>query len=233
MTRLIIVALVTLLSFSASAQKSVRINAGEVARCVGKPVTVTDSVYGYERTAKAMLIYLGSAKPKQLLTVVLKGDAIAEPEFFKQSMVTASGTVTKRLSGFELVVSDPDYFLVRRMAIVGMPMSLSIKLAGRMNPESPRLPLNELKNHIGENVYLSGTITSRRGVSDSLTYLYVGSTYPNHLLTVILKGKQLNKELTYLQINWDSRFSGELLMIEGKPTIIVSSSFQIAQQIML
>lgn len=233
MKHLLIIAFVALFTCKASAQKSVRINASEVARYLGRPVSVTDSVYGYKLTAKATFIYMGGAYPKQLLTVILKGDAIAEPNFFAHSIITAHGTVVKRRQRLELVISDPEYFTVRRTAITGYQPEITTVLAGSMNPERPRLPLSELKEHIGKDFYVFDTITHRKVVSDSLTYLYLGGAYPNHLLTVILKGIRVNKDLSYLSMFSGSRFSGVLDLIDGKPTMVVTNRGQVDKQILL
>lgn len=222
-----------LLMREASAQRALRIMAEEAKRYVGKRVSVVDSVYGYKQIADHTYFYLGGNYPKQKLTVVIKGEAIANSDFIKQKIVRASGMITKKSRSLQLVVQNPESFVIERMVMTDDSIDISKVLSGRINPERPRLPLNELKEHIGEDVYLFGAVAGRRAVNDSLTYLYLEKAYPNHLLTVVIKGRQVNIDLAHLLLFSESLFSGDLILLAGKPTIIVTSKSQLSTQILL
>lgn len=107
------------------------------------------------------------------------------------------------------------------------------EVTGMLNPERPYLKLSNLKENVGKDVYLKGLITGRKALNDSLTHLYIGGVYPNHLLTVILKGKQLNRELAWLTTLNVSIFSGELRWIDNRPTLFITNYSQVCKQILL
>lgn len=81
------------------------------------------------------------------------------------------------------------------------------------------VPLNELKAHIGKQLGTSGKVFGYKDFG-SMVLLNVGATYPNQLLTVVLRGKAKaiavkvdGKEITIL---------GKVSLYKGKPQIEVS-----------
>lgn len=106
-------------------------------------------------------------------------------------------------------------------------------LSGMINRERDTLSLSRLKDNIGKDVYLKGLITARKSLNDSVTYLYVGGVYPNHQLTVIIKGKKVNQDLVGLIPLNESIFSGNLFWVDDKPTLTVTSNSQVCKQILL
>jgi hypothetical protein len=81
------------------------------------------------------------------------------------------------------------------------------------------LPLNEVSQHIGEDVHVCGKIYGYKEFS-GLTLLNMGADYPNQLLTIVLKG-EANKEYSGLK-GKEVCVSGKLQDYKGKPEIIVT-----------
>lgn len=91
--------------------------------------------------------------------------------------------------------------------------------------EEPALPTKEVINHIGGDVYIKDTIADCKIISKSLRLLYIGNRCPNHIITVIIKGEKVNKELH----SWTkgvSNFAGKAIMYKGKPAIIITNALQ-------
>lgn len=101
-----------------------------------------------------------------------------------------------------------------------------------MNQEERPLPTKEVIHHIGGEVYIFDTIVGAKVISDTLKLLYIGGKYPNHILTVLVKGKKVNHELSNM-IAGKSHFSGKVFMYEGKPAITVTNYVQLGTQIKL
>ena len=93
---------------------------------------------------------------------------------------------------------------------------------------APGLPLIEAVKHLGENVYIRYAIAEKKLINDSLTILYLGGNYPDHTLSIIIKGKELNT----LTASWWNKhkighFHGIVILYEGKPAIIITSHWQL------
>ena len=106
-------------------------------------------------------------------------------------------------------------------------------LLNRMaNPEEPAMPTKKAVSHKGVNVYIYDMVTGYKVVSDSLTLLYVGARYPNHLVTVLIKGLDANKKCVNVrQGKW--HFSGVVTSYKSKPAIIVTSGDQLSTRIQI
>jgi hypothetical protein len=96
--------------------------------------------------------------------------------------------------------------------------------------EAPALPTNEVINHIGSEVYIRDTISGYKVISKSLKLLYLG--YPKRILTIIIKGKKVNKELAACNVGI-GHFSGKAIIYKHKPAIIITNSDQTGIRIMI
>jgi hypothetical protein len=108
-----------------------------------------------------------------------------------------------------------------------------LKSQYKMNPEDPGLPISEVARHLGSSVYIRDTISDIKIISDSLTLLYIGGKYPNHVLTIIIKGKKLNKQTSSWWKNGIGHFSGLAILYEGKPAITIYSQWQLGTVIQI
>jgi hypothetical protein len=91
---------------SNSTVQGVQIKLEEAKSSVGKDVTVTGKVYGYKDIKSMILVNLGAAYPKQLLTVLLKGDAKQMIDRIKDKTITVQGRVIDYQGRPEIVVTD-------------------------------------------------------------------------------------------------------------------------------
>ena len=108
------------------------------------------------------------------------------------------------------------------------------KLLGHriMNQDEPAMPTTDVKNHIGEDVYIYDKITGYKVVNDTLKLLYVGKKYPKHLMTILVKGKKLKNEVKF-KVGDKWHFSGNAFIYKGKPAITLISSDQLATRIQI
>lgn len=100
------------------------------------------------------------------------------------------------------------------------------------NQKEPCLPVKEVINHIGSDVYTCDTIAGYKIINSSLKLLYIGGNYPNQIITVIIKGKQVNKDLKF----WNSgmgHFYGKAIVYKGKPAIVITDALQTGTQIQI
>lgn len=102
----------------------------------------------------------------------------------------------------------------------------------KMNPEDPGLPLKEVGKHLGENVYVRNFVVGRKIINDSVTILYLGGKYPNHILSIFIKGKQLNEQTArwWNQLEM-GHFHGIVILYKGKPAIVITSQWQLSTAI--
>ena len=132
----------------------------------------------------------------------------------------------KYLLMFLLLVSSASYAKAQDTT------SIAHMLATRANPENPGMPAKEVIKHIGTDVYVRDSIYSYKAVNPSLTLLFLGGQYPNHKLTIFIKGKKLNKQLTLIRTGI-GHFSGKALLHKGKPALIVTHSIQSGTRILI
>src|SRR6476660_7718387 len=88
-----------------------------------------------------------------------------------------------------------------------------------------KIKLEEISQHIGDSVQVSGKIFSGKwlqGATNRPTLLNMGALYPNQLLTVVIWGKDRmnfdyapDKELVGKEV----RLSGKLEMYNSKPQL--------------
>jgi|GEM_PF-608279 hypothetical protein len=100
-------------------------------------------------------------------------------------------------------------------------------------PQDPGLPIKDVINHIGSEVYIRDTIYGYKIVNHSLRLLFIGGKYPNQVLTIIIKGRKLNKEIPLWFKNGIGHFSGKALLYEGRPAIIITSNRQLSTTVMI
>jgi len=84
--------------------------------------------------------------------------------------------------------------------------------------------LEEVKNHIGKTVSVSGKVFSSRDIG-SMVLVNLGAAYPNQLLTVALKGKA--KDLAAQMANKSVTIEGVVIDYKGKPEIIITDPSKI------
>lgn len=113
--------------------------------------------------------------------------------------------------------------------------SVEALLKGKMNREEPGLSAKEAINHLNSNVYIVDTIYKYQIVNKKLMYLYVGGSYADPELTIIVKGT--GKELKVRdRKDWTSgliHVSGKAILYHGKPAIVVTSGYQFGVQIQI
>lgn len=110
--------------------------------------------------------------------------------------------------------------------------SIEQMLSTMANQKEPCLPVKEVINHIGSDVYTCDTIAGYKIINSSLKLLYIGGNYPNQIITVIIKGKQANKDLKL----WNSgmgHFYGKAFMYKGRPAIVIIDALQTGTQIQI
>ena len=91
----------------AGAGEPVKIDTKDAASHVDQYVIVHDKVYGYKALDGLTLVNVGAAYPDQLLTVVLKGDALGIAPALDGKMITVTGKVEIYKGKPEIVVKDP------------------------------------------------------------------------------------------------------------------------------
>jgi hypothetical protein len=87
-----------------------------------------------------------------------------------------------------------------------------------------RVELEDVSKYIGKVVTVHYTINSIRKVNQHLTYLYIGGDYPNQKLTVIDRSSASNIGIGFIVV------TGRVVLIKGKPSIIVKKPGQIATE---
>lgn len=111
--------------------------------------------------------------------------------------------------------------------------SLNLILRNKNNPEEPGVPLKDVAKYIGHEVYIRDSIFSYNHYDKSYTELYLGGTYPNHLLRIFIKGQKLNRQTAYLRKKGYARFTGKAVSYLGKPAIMVTSLKQLGRRVQL
>ena len=107
-------------------------------------------------------------------------------------------------------------------------------LLQKMNiAEDPGMPIREVINHIGSKVYVRDTICGFKIINRSRRLLFLGGNYPNQVLTIIIKGKKLNKEISFWFKSGIGHFFGKAIIYESKPAIIITSDIQLGTSVMI
>jgi len=106
-------------------------------------------------------------------------------------------------------------------------------LEGRAGQVEPGLPVNEVINHIGSQVYVVDTIYKYKIINDTTMYLYVGGSARHQLVTIIIKGttKQLNVARREDWTHGLIHVSGMAVIYKNKPAIVVTSGNQFGTRI--
>ena len=91
----------------AGAGAPVKIDTKDAASHADQYVIVHDKVYGYKALDGLTLVNVGAAYPDELLTVVLKGDALGIAPALDGKMITVTGKVEIYKGKPEIVVKDP------------------------------------------------------------------------------------------------------------------------------
>ncbi len=96
------------------------------------------------------------------------------------------------------------------------------------------IKLDELANHIGDSVVVSGKVFGGRYLSKSEnapTFLNVGGDFPNQLLTLVVWGKDRTNFKSAPEEAYKGRqvqVAGKVELHRGKPQIILYNDAQIA-----
>jgi hypothetical protein len=77
---------------------------------VGNTVSTAGIVYGQELSGDSTLVYLGRAKPNQLLTVILQADARAGWSNKDGKLLYVSGGVSKHNGKVQMLIRDRDHY---------------------------------------------------------------------------------------------------------------------------
>ena len=105
-------------------------------------------------------------------------------------------------------------------------------LTTRLNPDAPGMLAKDAIKHIGSEVYIRDTISRYRIVNPSLTLLYMGDKNTNRILTIHIKGKDLNKKLALIR-SGVGHFSGKVIIYKRKPAIIITDKEQASIRILI
>lgn len=217
MKHLLIIALVTLLTFKALAQMDKVVDARKSVIPIGKWVSVEDSVFGYKATSDAMMVFLGGAYPNQRLTVILKEDAMASPECFHKKVVIVSGIVKKRDGQARMMLTDKQFLWVKRSDT-----SRAHRERGEIYDVFPgRAPLTakQALKMIGKKVHIKDTVYDYKVINSKTVLLYMGSKAPKSTLIVVLKNLHPKTSLKPLLGGLD--FYGVVTIYDHKPAVII------------
>lgn len=88
--------------------KATVIKLADLKNSVGKNVIVTGKVFSLKDIKSMVLVNVGAAHPKQLLTLALKGNAKKLADKINGKTITIQGTVTMFKGKPEMVVTEPD-----------------------------------------------------------------------------------------------------------------------------
>jgi len=84
----------------------------------------------------------------------------------------------------------------------------------------------DVNNYIGSKVIIWDTVSSYIIDDESTITLNVGADYPDHLITVILKGKGYNLDFKKI-IGQKVAFQGTVFLKNRKPCMVISKPGQI------
>jgi hypothetical protein len=220
MKRLLIIAFVTLLTCKALAQVYKVVDARKSNIPIGKWVSVEDSVFGYKATSDAMMVFLGGAYPNQRLTVILKEDAMASPEFFHKKVVVVSGIVKKRDGHAKMTLTDKQFLWVKRSDTSG-----ANRERGEIYDVFPgRAPLTakQALTMIGKKVHIKDTVYDYKVINSKTVLLYLGGKLPNSTLIVVLKNLHPKHSLESFLGGLD--FYGVVTIYDHKPAVVWDES---------
>jgi hypothetical protein len=100
-----------------------------------------------------------------------------------------------------------------------------VKIKEKIKEEKPytnavkEISLAEVKDYMNEDVKLCGKVYGEK-IFSNMILLDIGATYPNQLLTVVLKDSA--KENWAHQIGASLCFTGKIIDYRGKPEIVIS-----------
>ena len=93
---------------------AVRIDIKDAANHLNENVIVSAKVYGYKALEGLTLVNLGAAYPDELMTVVLRGDAMAMAADLDGKMIQVTGKIELFKGKPEIVVRDPKMVLITK-----------------------------------------------------------------------------------------------------------------------
>jgi hypothetical protein len=92
---------------AAASNVPVPVDIKDVGSHVGETIVVSARVYGYKALEGLTLVNLGAAYPDQLLTLVLKGEAMAMAVDIDGKVVKVTGKVELYKGKPEIIIRDP------------------------------------------------------------------------------------------------------------------------------
>ena len=114
---------------------------------------------------------------------------------------------------------------------------ISLTLCTYIASAQKPIKLEELSNHIGDSIIVTGKVFGGRYLSKSEnapTFLNVGGAFPNQLLTLVVWGK----DRVYFKTAPEEGYTGQVVQIigkvelhRGKPQIILYNEKQISTEL--
>ena len=194
------------------------IEAKDVAKHVGDSVRICSKIFSARyldsSISRPAFLNIGATYPNQQLTVVIpEGDRAKfnnMPEaLYDKKKVCVCGVV-------QLVNNKPQ-IVVRDRA--------------QMRIKTP-IHLDEVPLYIDDSVTIYGKVAASRNFPDvigSPTVLYLGGSYPNHQLTVVMEGvegKTIEEKRDNFFAGREIVIEGKLKTVKGKPQLMVSDDDQ-------
>lgn len=88
--------------------------------------------------------------------------------------------------------------------------------------------LNEISKHLGDSISVCALIIQRElADSTNTAILYLGGSYPHHLLKVTIQGTQNNRLWPGFVPGVDVYLTGKLFSVDGKPELLVTKPEQL------
>ncbi|HWD90155.1 MAG TPA: hypothetical protein VG367_18635 [Mucilaginibacter sp.] len=134
--------------------------------------------------------------------------------------------------------------LIKRLAVLSLILILpaiaysqdtakiKVSLTKRANPDEPGLTAKQAIDQLGKDVYVRDTIFNYKIVSKGYRIFYVGNRDTSKSLHIIIKNSEIQIEPPRWLMSFGS-FSGEIILYEGQPSIIITDYRQLATRIQL
>jgi DNA/RNA endonuclease YhcR with UshA esterase domain len=112
--------------------------------------------------------------------------------------------------------------------------SIALILFSVLSFAQVKIKLEDIDKHVGDSVQVQGTISGIRylqGARNTPTFINMGGSYPNQLLTVVIWG-DVRSKMEYVPIEEKdkgslARVSGKVELFKGKPQIVVKDQSQL------
>ena len=198
-------------------------------------------------TPSRVYITLGKGVPDSCVTVILTGKgAKAKAKSLMPYIVSAKGHIA--LIGGKPYMTVSDFKRIGRAycsCLRGDPQididntndpsvltddqedALKNIISNRYKDNEPGIPLASVMEYLGHYIYIRDSIVSYKQLSKATAALYMGSKYPNQVLTIIITGEVLNDQNAQWRKKGIGRFYGMVSLFDSKPVIEITSKDQI------